>query len=264
MTARIIAVTNHKGGTAKTTSAVNLASALAAQGRKVLVVDLDSQCNATTNLGAYRLTEDGERQLFESTSADVVLENATAEAAVVSTSIAGLSVIPAEVDLRDIGTAFASDPGRYHVLRSELALIGQDYDYIFIDCPGDTGDLTASALIACNEILVPVAAGAMELEAVVAISEFVDKITKRLNPDARIDHILVGRVNRSQRIDQEIIEALRESFPDELLRNTIPSSVKVTESYNNGQPVTVYAPRSTAALAYVDAARELDARGPKA
>ena len=261
--ARIIAVTNHKGGTAKTTSAVNLSAALAAMGRKVLLVDLDSQCNATTNLGAYQLTGEGERQPFEATSADVVLENVTAATAVVATPIAGLSMIPAEVDLRDIGTAFASDPGRYHVLRSEFAIIGQDYDYIFIDCPGDTGDLTASALIACNEILVPVAAGAMELEAVVAISEFVDKITKRLNPDARIGHILVGRVNRSQRIDHEIIEALGDAFPDELLRNVIPSSVKVTESYNNAQPVTVYAPRSAAALAYVDAAHELEARGAR-
>lgn len=250
---RIIAVTNHKGGTVKTTSTVNIGAALAAQGRKVVIVDLDSQCNASRWLA--RGNTDG-----LPTSMDVLLENTPAADAVVTTDVANLDLIPAEEGLRDIGAAFTSNPGQYHVLASEVRTL-TGYDYVLLDCPGDTGDMTTSALIACTEILVAVAAGTMELDAVVAIEKMIEKVCRRLNPGAHINHVLIGRVDRSQNVDRDIVAALREAFPDEFLVNWIPKNVKVTESYNSAQPVTVYAPRSSASLAYVDAARELDARG---
>jgi len=253
MSSRIIAVANHKGGTLKTTTTTNLAKALVDLGHSVLVIDNDEQCNATIGLGVSPETT-------EHDTLSVLMREASIDQAT-RTTPAGVDLVPATKELGKVDPYFMRKAGSHENLRRALSE-APPRDFVFLDCPGSFGNITIAALAASTEVLVPVSTGAMELEAVLRIDEHIHDQVELLNPTAKIDHILAGRVELHQIADQQVIAALREAYPAETLRTIIPKSVRVTESYSAGEPVVTYAPTSTAARAYRDAARELAERNP--
>lgn len=242
-----IAIVNQKGGTGKTTSTVNLAAAIAETGRTVLVVDLDSQRNATTWLDATP----GEYDVLS-----VLMREATVDQAAVATPVPGVEVLPATRDLAGVERGMAGKPGAELRLRAALAK-ARPRDVVLIDCLPALGLLTIGGLIAADEVLVPVLPGVLELQAVVELVGTVSEVGEELNPGLRIGHVLVVAADPRQRLDADVIAALREQFPDETMQTVINRSVRIREAYGNRQPVTVYDPTGKASEQYRAAAAEL-------
>lgn len=249
---RTVAVVNQKGGTGKTSSAVNLAAAVAGMGRTVLVVDLDEQHNATTWLGAHA----GEHDVLS-----VLLREADVDDAVVDCAVPGVQVLAGTDELAGLERHLAGKPGAELRLRSALER-ARDRDLTLLDCPPTLGLLAVSGLAAATEVLVPVAPGAMELEAVARLTDTVAETGEALNPGLTIDHLLVCAADLRQRLDVDVIAALRRAYPTQTLDTVITKSVRLRESYSRALPVTAYDPNGKAAEQYRQAAHELLERKP--
>lgn len=249
---RTIAVVNQKGGTGKTSTAVNLAAAVAETGLSVLVVDLDEQQNATTWLGA----EPGPHDVLS-----VLLKQADVDDAVVRCGVPGIEVLAASDELAGLDRALGGKPGAELRLRTALAA-ARDRDLVILDCPPQLGLLAVSGLAAATEVLVPVKPGAKELEAVARLDTTVAEVGEALNPGLTINHVLVCVAETRQRLDLDVITALREAYPAQTLQTIITKSVRVPESYARAQPVTIYDPHGKAAEQYRQAAREINDRKP--
>jgi chromosome partitioning protein len=249
---RTIAVVNQKGGTGKTTSAVNLAAAVAATGRTVLVIDLDEQHNATTWLGAH----DGARDVLS-----VLLKESEVDDAVVSCVVPGVEVLAGTDELAGLERQLAGKPGAELRLRAALER-ARTRDLVLLDCPPSLGLLAVSGLAAATEVLVPVAPGAMELEAVARLADTITEAAEALNPGLELSHLLVCAADVRQRLDVDVIAALRRAYPDQTLQTLITKSVRIRESYSRAQPITLYDPTGKAAEQYQQAAHELLERKP--
>lgn len=244
---RTIVVINQKGGTAKTTSAVNLAAAFADSGRSVLVVDLDEQCNATDHLDATA----GEYDVLS-----VLTREASVDEAAVPSGTAGVEVLPATHELDGVERALGGRPGVELRLRTALSQ-ARRRDVVLIDCPPSLGLLSAAGLAAATEVLVPVAAGAMELAAVARLQETLDEVGEALNPGLQIDHLLVCRVDERRRLDQDVLDSLERAYPDQLLKTVIHESVRIKEAYSRRLSVLGYDRKGRGSLEYQGAAREI-------
>jgi chromosome partitioning protein len=247
MQGRVIAVANQKGGTGKTTTTVNLAAAIAETGRSVLVVDLDSQRNATDWLGA----QTGALDVLS-----VLMREASLDEATVASAVPGVEVVPATSELAGVERGLSAKPGVELRLRKALAE-ARDRDVVLIDCLPALGLLTVSGLVAADEVLVPVLPGGVELQAVAELVDTVGEVADGLNPGLRIAHVLVVAADLRQRLDTDVIAALRTRFPEATLDTVIQRSVRIRESYTRRAPVTVTDPTGRAAAQYRAAAAEL-------
>ena len=262
---RTFVVANQKGGVGKTTSTVNVAAALAQLGQRVLVIDLDPQGNASTALsvdhfqgtpGTYELLVDG-----------MPLE----EVAVPSPEIPGLDVVPATIDLAGAEIELVSVVARESRLQKAIsanprvgdeATAGEDrWDYVLIDCPPSLGLLTINALVAGAELLIPIQAEYYALEGLGQLLKTVDMVRVHLNPDLAVSTILVTMFDARTRLASGVAEEVKAHFGDQVLRTYIPRSVRVSEAPSYGQTVMTYDPGSPGALSYLEAAREIAARG---
>lgn len=255
MHTRVIAVANHKGGTLKTTTTINVAQVLSARGHPTLVIDTDEQCNATSGLG--ETPDDGTPDILS-----IRMRQARTDEAIRDTQH-GVHILPASKELSNVDAYFQRKPALHSVLKTALKPVLSHYAYILIDCPGSLSNMTLTALAAADEVLVPVAAGSMELEAVHRFEEHLAEQTELLNPNIGMNHILIGRADLHQVVDRDILHALQNDYPDQTMQTIIPKSVRVTESYSAQQPVTVYAPDSKPAQAFRQAADELNTRTGK-
>jgi len=244
---RVIAVANQKGGTGKTTTTVNLAAAIAETGRSVLVIDLDSQRNATHWLGA----EPGPVDVLS-----VLMREASLDEAAVSTPVPGVEVVPATSELAGVERGLSAKPGAELRLRQALAQ-ARHRDVVLIDCLPALGLLTVSGLVAADEVLVPVLPGGVELQAVAELVDTVAEVADGLNPGLVIAHVLVVAAEPRQRLDLDVITALRQRFPAAMLDTVIGRSVRIRESYSRRSPVIVTEPTGRAAQQYRAAAAEL-------
>ncbi len=245
---RIVAVSNHKGGSGKTTTAGNLGACLAEKGRRVLVVDLDAQGSASAWLGVQE-TEPGLLNVF--------VANGSLSDLVRKTDVEGLHAIGASVWLVGVEKALAREVGTERILRRKVEELGKDsWDYVLLDCPPSLGILTVNALAAAGEVLVPVEAHVMALAGLAQLQQTVDMVRDRLNPDLVIGGIVACRVDFRTRHAAEVVEELKERFGKLVYETVIRESVRLAECPSFGKPVTLYDPGGRGAEDYRQLAEE--------
>ena len=262
---RVLVVANQKGGVGKTTTTVNIAAGLAQLGQRVLVIDVDPQGNASTALGVEH------HRGAPSTYDELVDGVPLADVVHPSPELPGLYVVPATIDLAGAEIELVSVVARENRLRKALAghpLIGtaeavgeERLDFVFVDCPPSLGLLTLNALVAGEEMLIPIQAEYYALEGLGQLLETVEMVKAHLNPGLVVSTILVTMYDGRTRLASGVAQEVRSHFWDEVLRTTIPRSVRVSEAPSYGQTVMTYDPASPGALSYLEAAREIARKG---
>lgn len=248
---RIIAITNQKGGVGKTTSAVNLAATLTAEGKSVLLIDMDPQGNATMGCGVNK-------QALELGTVDVLLQQATvAEALVVLENTLGFSVLPSNGDLTAAEVGLMKAKQREKVLSRALAEAKGQFDYIIIDCPPALNMLTLNALSAADGVLIPMQCEYYALEGLSALLSTMDKVRQAVNPRLRIDGILRTMFDPRNNLSVDVSEQLEEHFGAALYATIVPRNVRLAEAPSHGLPVSHYDKSSTGAKAYKALAAEM-------
>jgi chromosome partitioning protein len=262
---RVVVVANQKGGVGKTTSTVNIAAALAQLGQRVLVIDLDPQGNASTALAI-------EHRRGVPSTYDLLVEGAAlADVIQPSPEIEGLSVVPATIDLAGAEIELVSVVARESRLQKVIAahpLVGtagqagqERFDYVFVDCPPSLGLLTINALVAGAELMIPIQAEYYALEGLGQLIETVEMVRAHLNPRLSVSTILVTMYDARTRLAAGVADEVREHFGEQVLKTSIPRSVRVSEAPSYGQTVMTYDPGSPGALCYLEAAREMAIKG---
>lgn len=259
---RIITVANQKGGVGKTTSAVNIAAALAGGGLNVIVIDADPQGNASTALGIDH--DSGTPSLYEVISGDLRMT----EVLQPCPDYPSLLVAPSTIDLSSVEIALVLEDEREYRLRSaiELALkeieeAGQRVDYVLIDCPPSLGLLTLNALVAGREVLIPIQTEYYALEGLTQLMKTVEMVRANLNPELHISTILLTMFDKRTNLSQEVAAEVRQHFPNETLPVEVPRNIRISEAPSYQKTVMTYEPRSAGAIAYLAAAHEIAKRG---
>lgn len=252
---RVIAVSNQKGGVGKTTTAVNIAAALAQGGLRVLLIDSDPQGNASTALGV----EHGEdtASIYE-----VLIGEAHIADVVASVSeVEGLYCVPSTINLAgaeiELVSLVARETRLHRALKEYLADSADPYDFVLIDCPPSLGLLTVNAFVAASEVLIPIQCEYYALEGLSQLLKNIALIQKHLNPGLRVSNILMTMYDGRTKLSSEVADEVRKHFPRQVMRALIPRSIRVSEAPSYGETVMTYDPRSAGAVAYRDVAAEL-------
>ena len=249
-----IAIANQKGGVGKTTSAINIATAMAATGWKTLLIDLDPQGNASTGLGVASTAR-------ELSSYDVLIDEVPLAEAAVSTSIPGLDIVPATVDLSGAEVELVSVDDRTSRLRDALAG-HQGHEICFIDCPPSLGLLTLNALCAADTLMVPLQCEFFALEGLSQLLQTVEQVQQRFNPSLDIIGVVLTMFDRRNRLTDQVSDDVRECLGNLVFETVIPRNVRLSEAPSHGLPALVYDHACVGSRAYISLARELIARFP--
>ncbi len=249
---KIIAVANQKGGVGKTTTAVNLAAALGAKGKKVLLCDIDPQGNATSGVGLDRR---GLRARI--TSYDVLINGMKARDGVQKTQFAGLYVLPSDADLAAAEIELAEKEHREAILREALAGIRGEYDFLLVDCPPSLGLVTTNALVAADTVLIPVQCEYYALEGLSQLMNSVQAVKRRYNERLALEGVLLTMYDGRLNLTQQVVAEIKKFFPRKVFSAVIPRSVRVSEAPSYGQPVLYYDRSNRGAAAYSALAEEI-------
>jgi chromosome partitioning protein len=254
--ARIIAIANQKGGVGKSTTAVSLGAALAEDGHRVLVLDLDPQGNASTGMGIRHETRDV-------TVYDVLATEAGIDDAIVETPVPGLDAVPSTIDLAGAEIELVSQFSREMRLRRALDPIREGrYEFILMDCPPSLGLLTVNALAAAEELIVPIQCEYYALEGLGQLLRNVKLVQQNVNPGLRLTGIVLTMFDPRTKLAEQVVEEVRKYFGDRVYESVIPRTVRLSEAPGFGQPITVYDPKSRGAERYRALAKEVAARLP--
>lgn len=245
----IVSVINQKGGVAKTTTALNVAASWASQGKRVLLIDLDPQSSATRAIFADRD--------FEKTIYDVVMGQAATEDVIVSSQSFDIDVIPAEIMLSGIDMQLAAHFGREQILKRKLESVVSHYDTILIDCSPSLGLMTINALLASDDIIIPICPEYFSMKGIDLILETLTNIRTGLGYTVGVRGIVITRY-RDRRVAKEVIQEVRDRYQLHVYDNYIPDNIAVEEAHHRHSPVHKYAPNSAASKAYLQLAKELD------
>lgn len=256
---RIITVANQKGGVGKTTTAINLATALAAIGERVLIVDLDPQGNASTGLGIDRR----DRQV---SSYDVMTGHAGIDQAAMATAVPGLYIVPSTLDLLGVEMEIAGAPDRVLRLRAALHALegaGDTYSYVLIDCPPSLNLLTLNSMAAADSVLVPLQCEFFALEGLSQLLETVEQVRETINPSLSIQGIVMTMFDGRNNLANQVVEDVRANMGDTVYETVIPRNVRVSEAPSHGKPAILYDLRSSGSQAYLQLASEVIRRERK-
>ena len=253
---KIISLVNQKGGVGKTTTSINLSASLAVLGKKVLLIDLDPQGNATTGIGISK--GDIDRSIY-----DVLTNRCLAKDAIVKTKYRNLSVIPATINLAGIDIELLEksreEPAfsKGNQLKIQIDQIKDDYDYIIMDCPPSLGLITTNALTASNSVIIPVQCEFFALEGVTQLLNTIIMTQTSLNPKLDIEGVLLTMLDGRTLIGLEVVEDVRKFFKEKVFNTIIPRVIKLAEAPSHGKPILEYAPESKGAEAYINLAKEV-------
>lgn len=249
-TTRVIAIVNQKGGVGKSTTAVNLGASLALLGRRVLIVDIDPQGNATTGVGV-------DKREVEKDAYSMLLDGATVRDVARDTAVPGLAIVPATLQLAGAEIELVSALQREGRLKTALAAARGVYDYMLIDCPPSLGLLTINALTAASEVIIPVQAEFYALEGLSQLTNIVRRIKEALNPELTILGVLITMFDGRQKLATEVLDEVNRYFPERVFATQIPRNVRLSEAPSYGKPAVLFDVKSRGAQAYMSLAKEV-------
>jgi len=254
---QILAVTNQKGGVGKTTTSVNMAASLAGTGKRVLLIDLDAQGNATMGSGI-------DKHEVEKTGYDVLMHHAEVRDVTLRADNAGYDLLPGNSDLTAAEVELLNNDNGERRLRSALTYVQNDYDLVVIDCPPSLSMLTINALAAAHGVLIPIQCEYYALEGLSALLDTVEKVRDNINPELEIEGLLRTMYDARNNLANDVSAQLQQHFGDKLYRTIIPRNVRLAEAPSHGMPVLSYDKTSRGALAYLALAGEYNRRHPSA
>jgi chromosome partitioning protein len=253
---KIISLVNQKGGVGKTTTSINLSASLALLGKKVLMIDLDPQGNATTGIGINK--GDIDKSIY-----DVLIDQATIPEVIVKTKFKNLFAIPATINLAGVDIELLGksrvEPGftKAHQLKKYLDPEKENYDYIIIDCPPSLGIITTNALTASDSVIIPVQCEFFALEGIMQLLNTIMLAQKNLNPQLDIEGVILTMLDSRTNLGLEVVEDIRSYFKERVYNTIIPRLIRLSEAPSHGKPIISYDPKSRGSEAYINLAKEV-------
>jgi len=247
---KIIAIANQKGGVAKTTTAVNLSAWMSLMGRRVLLIDIDPQGNATSGLGL-------DKEQLEYSIYDVLINGVDIEKVIVQSPVENLFVLPSRIDLAGAEIEMVAMKEREYLLKRAIPGIGKKYDIIIIDCPPSLGLITINAMAAANSVLIPIQCEYYALEGLGQLINTITLVQKGINRELTIEGVLLTMFDGRTNLSIQVVDEVKKHFRDKVYRSIIPRNVRLSEAPSHGKPVMVYDRRSKGAEVYHDLAKEV-------